>query len=406
MQRLKISRRSIAALAFAALAAVSLVLVLSWRAELATQAEERADAAAAHVRTAGDATVRLLLTMRERDIPGVLQARARLEALAADDPELADEVTTLIAARGVENIGAAAITLINAAHERATFYEAAGDNVDTRGDFIVWIIGPLLAAAILLAIGALVADWRRVRASATELGAARVRAEENAAAKTLMLAAASHDVRQPLHAMSLLLSALKRRVETDEQKKIVGRIEEAAASLRRLFSSLLDVARLEAGVVRADPHAFALEPLLKQLIDEAAEIAAIANTEVTLGSAPYTLETDPQLLEAIVRNLLSNAVKVSPGGAVRVTAEADGARVRIEVRDSGADLDAAALDRLLAGRGEANVRVGLGLFIVREMAKILGLDVRARAAPDRGAIVSVTAPAATAASATPQAATV
>jgi len=396
VQRIKISRRAITALAFAAFAAVALVFVLFWRADLAQRAEARADTAAAHVRTAGDATVRLLLAMRERDTRALGQAQARLNALAANDPTLAEEVATLIAARNTNEIGIAAIALIDAAHARATFYEAAGDRIDTQGDMMVWVLGPLLAAAILLAVAALLWDWRRVRASAAELSAARARAEENAAVKTFMLAAASHDVRQPLHAMSLLLSALRRRVETDEQKHILGRIEEAAAALRRLFSSLLDVARLEAGIVKADPHAFALEPLLKQLVDEAGEIAATAGAQVTLAPAPFTLDTDPQLLEAIVRNLLSNAVKVSPGGAVRVSAEAEGARVRIDVRDSGAALDAAALDRLLAGHSEPNVRVGLGLFIVREMAKILSLDVRARTAPGGGAIVSVTAPAATA----------
>lgn len=400
---MSISPRSWAALVFAALSAVALAFVLGWRMELAQNAEMLADRAAINDRVAADAAVRTLIAMRMRDRALELHQEARLAAVAQSDPALADAVQALSDADDAETAGAAALVLIDAAHDRSAHYENMGDDVDTQGDAIVWIIGPLLAAGIIIALYSLFSDWRKAHAGQTAEAHARTRAEANAATKTLMLAAASHDVRQPLHAMSLLLSALKRRVEGDEQKRIVGRIEEAAASLRRLFSSLLDVARLEAGVVRADPHDFALEPLLTQLIDEAGEIAALANTQVSLGPTPFTLATDPQLLEAIVRNLLSNAVKVSPGGTVRVTAEADGANVRIEVRDSGADLDAAALDRLLAGESEPNVRVGLGLFIVREMAKILALDVRARAAPGGGAIVSVTAPAAAAATAATEA---
>ncbi len=394
---MSISPRSWAALVFTAMSAVLLALVLGWRMELAQNAEMMADRAAINDRVAADAAVRTLIAMRLRDRAQELHQESRLAAIAQSDPALAEPVRALSDANDAQTAGAAALVLIDAAHDRSAYYENMGDDVDSQGDAIVWILGPLLAAGILVSLYSLFSDWRKANEQQAVEAQRRSRAEANAATKSLMLAAASHDVRQPLHAMSLLLSALKRRVEGDEPKRIVGRIEEAAGSLRRLFSSLLDVARLEAGVVEADPHDFALEPLLKQLIDEAAEIGALANTQVSLGPAPFTLATDPQLLEAIVRNLLSNAVKVSPGGTVRVTAEAEGAHVRIEVRDTGADLDAGALDRLLAGQSEPSVRVGLGLFIVREMAKILALDVRARAAPGGGAIVSVTAPAAAAA---------
>ncbi|MET0182851.1 MAG: HAMP domain-containing sensor histidine kinase [Caulobacterales bacterium] len=390
LTRMGVTRRSWLALALAAAAAVALVALLLWRMDLATRAEADADASYERAEVAADATLKLLFALQSSDSETRSAQLARLESLATADPAFVGPVLGLYNAADFAGAESAAYRLVSVANARAATFENIGDEYDSRGDFLVWIVTPFLVASILAAMALLILDWRIAQNRAALSAEAHSRAERAAAAKSLMLAAASHDVRQPLHALSLLLSALKRRVADDEQRGIVEKIETAAGSLRRLFSSLLDVARLEAGVVRPDPHPFALEPVLAQLVDEAGEVAAAAQGRVTLGPTPLWLDSDPQLFEAIVRNLLSNAVKASPGGEVRVEARAADGQAIIEIRDSGSGLLPAQLDAVLQGDIDPEVRVGLGLFIVREMAAVLGVTVRAAPAEGGGTAVTIT----------------
>ncbi len=398
MGRVNITLRSWTSLAVTAIAALALTLVLGWRLDLSIHAEANADLAAARAETAARLSIESLSALRERNAVDLDEAKRNLTQLGVDDPALASPALALSAALGARGrdglVGAdqAALDLVRAANAQARSFEAGGDDVDSQGDMIVWLIAPILAVSTLLSIWLLISDWRRVTHGAEIAKAQRDMAVETAAAKSLMLAAASHDVRQPLHALSLFVAALKRRVDTDEAKDILGKIEQASGSLRRLFSSLLDVARLEAGVVRAEMHPFALQPLLTQLVDEAHEIARAQGGHVALDETPLWINSDPQLFEAIVRNLLSNAVKASGAGEVRVRVRDGIGAATIEVSDSGADPQVDVLRAILAGRAPEGARVGLGLFIVREMAAILNLTVTADEAPSGGALVTVVAP--------------
>lgn len=385
--RLSVAKHTWFALLGAAIAAIALVALLAWRMDLATRAERAADAAAARAATASDAALRAIVALEAENEEARAAQIVRLETVAAQDAALIGPLLALQNAVTVSDAGVAAARLAAAAHARAAMFESAGDDLDRRGDMLVWALAPALAASILIAIGLLASDWRKIQNRAASLDAAQSRAQQAVAAKSLMLAAASHDVRQPLHALSLLLTALKRRVADDEQRNIVDKMEQAAGALRRLFSSLLDVARLEAGVVRAEPHAFALEPMLAQLVEETNEVAG--DGRVTLGPTPLWFYSDAQLFEAVIRNLLSNAIKVSARGDVRVECREEDGAVLVEVHDSGGDLSPEALDAILRGAGDPSIRVGLGLFIVREMAAILGLSVAARAAPEGGTVVTV-----------------
>ncbi len=384
-----ISPRSWTALALAFVTSLALGATLLWRLDLANDAERAADAA--YERAFSAALIGVDAAGVDADANLL---RARIAPLIVGDPSLRAPAEALIAAAASPESDrlAAARAFVNAANAAAATAEAAGDSVDTRGDAIVWAIAPLAAAFILFSLASVLADRRAALRGAAASAQARARAEDDAAIKSLMLAAASHDVRQPLHAMALLLSALKRRVPDGEATEIVEKIERAAAALRRLFASLLDVARLEAGVVRAQARPFPLAPLLDQLVSEANEIAAARGNSVVAEPCPLWLNTDPQLLEAVIRNLLSNAVKVSHGGPVHVACVSEGALARIDVRDSGHDTTQDALDRLFAARPAPRDATGLGLFIVREMAAILRADVQAALAPGGGAIVSVRLP--------------
>jgi signal transduction histidine kinase len=229
---------------------------------------------------------------------------------------------------------------------------------------------------------------------------ARAAAETANRAKSQFLAAASHDLRQPLHAMGLFAAALAARARDPEVKPLVGSIHASVEALENLFAQLLDLSRLDAGALRPDRADVALDPLFERVAADFVPQAAAHGLALRVVATTAVVDSDPLLLERIVRNLVANALRYTRAGGVVIGARRRGSAVRIDVVDTGVGIAAAdrvrifdefvqvgATARHAGGRG-----LGLGLAIVRRLCALLDhpLDVASR--PGRGSRFSVTAP--------------
>lgn len=243
----------------------------------------------------------------------------------------------------------------------------------------------------------------RAQAQAAEALAA---AERAATAQARGLASASHDLRQPAHALGLYLGALQAvpalRADADATE-IVERMRGSLAALEALLAGALDVSRIDAGAVVPQWETVALAPLLRRLADEWALPAEARGLRLALHVAPSPegrealTVTDPQLLERVLRNLLANAVKYTHEGGVlmacRLRASESGQRLwRIEVWDSGVGIAEADQERVFEEFqqvGASTPGQGLGLAIVRRLAGLLQLRVTLHSRPGRGSVFFV-----------------
>jgi signal transduction histidine kinase/CheY-like chemotaxis protein len=238
----------------------------------------------------------------------------------------------------------------------------------------------------------------------TELAeAARIEAERANLAKSRFLAAASHDLRQPLHALSLFSGTLVDTARSQDTRRIADNIRTSVESLGTLLNELLDISRLDAGVVVARTAPLRLDEMFERLRNDFGPIAAEAGLRLQVRPTHATVCTDGVLLEQILRNVLANAVRYTPRGTVFLAARRRGAAWRIEVRDSGIGIapqeqahvfeefyQVANLER------DRDKGLGLGLSIVRRLTTLLDLGLDLRSAPERGSTFAITAPAAAA----------
>ena len=230
----------------------------------------------------------------------------------------------------------------------------------------------------------------------------RARDAEQAAsrAKTGFLAAASHDLRQPLHAAALFAAALARRVEGEEALRLVASIGEATKTMQSMLDALLDVSRLDGGVMEPYPEWFCVEAMLARLKTEYGTAARAKGLRLDMVGCTLWVETDPALFESVLRNLISNAVKFTSRGRVLVGCRRRGDRVRIEVWDTGAgipeDKIASAFQEFqrLGGQEQRQPGLGLGLAIVRRLADLLGLSLSVRSRVGKGSCFAIELPSA------------
>ena len=228
--------------------------------------------------------------------------------------------------------------------------------------------------------------------------AARDAAEAADRAKTGFLAAASHDLRQPLHALGLFAARLNDRPRDADDAQLVHRIQMSVAALDSLFSALLDVSRLDAGAVTARPEPIALNALFDRMANDFAPEAL--DRGLKLGIVPTTLavRSDAFLLERMLRNLIANALRYTDRGGVVVGARPRGTRIAIEVWDSGPGVAAENLEKIfeefyrVAGADRERSRsLGLGLAIVRRLAQLLGHTVEVASRVGRGSVFRILA---------------
>jgi signal transduction histidine kinase len=241
---------------------------------------------------------------------------------------------------------------------------------------------------------ALAAVAARVEALGERL--AKEQADRESRAKTNLIAVASHDLRQPLHAVGLLAEALAGRLTDPETRELVERIGASTQDLDEMLSALLDRSKLDAGVVRAEYERVALAPLLEQLGHDFAGAAKAKGLALRIVPTKLAVESDRLLLLRILRNLVSNAIRYTPRGAVLVGARPRGGEVAIEVRDSGPGVPAGAqreiFDAFHQLPGSSRTGLGLGLSIVEGLAHVLGHTVELRSTVGRGSTFVVRAP--------------
>jgi signal transduction histidine kinase/ActR/RegA family two-component response regulator len=240
---------------------------------------------------------------------------------------------------------------------------------------------------------------RRLAEQNAALETAKLEAEQATAAKSLFLAAASHDLRQPLHAMSLFSRALSRRVSGDEASRLLAQLEECLSSLREMFDALLNVSRLDAGLIRAETVPVSLKQLIERISGGLKADAEHRGLRFKSRSVDVVVNSDPVILETILRNLVSNALKFTAAGGVLLAARRRGSAIAIEVYDTGPGIPENQHHRIFCEfeRSKeqavgANEGLGLGLSIVRRYARLLGLRMDLRSHLGRGSRFSITIP--------------
>lgn len=220
--------------------------------------------------------------------------------------------------------------------------------------------------------------------------------------RSRFLAAASHDLRQPVHALSLFVSALQQRPAAAEAERLLGHVRNTVDGLGRMFNALLDISRLDAEVVRPALQAVDLPPLLARLAADEGAIASAKGLQLRLEpaqAAPMLVHTDAQLLERVLRNLVSNAVRYTETGGVMLRTDVRHGRVRLRVADSGRGIPR---DRrqdvfqefvqLHNPQRNSDQGLGLGLSLVQRLCALLAVPLRLTSRPGRGTVFTLLLP--------------
>lgn len=243
---------------------------------------------------------------------------------------------------------------------------------------------------------------QHVRSATAELAEKKEEAERANTAKSRFLAAASHDLRQPLHALSLFAADLQRQLRSgnrEELQRLAEQITTSTNVLGELLDSLLDVSRLDVAGIKTDIHPFALQSVFERLASSYRRAAQSKNIVLRFRPTAAFVESDSALIERLLANLVSNAIRYTPaGGRVLVAArrQADG-QMRVEVRDNGIGIAPEHQAAIFAefyqvgnSAREQSMGLGLGLSIVDRLARALGILVSLRSRPGAGTTFAVT----------------
>ena len=228
---------------------------------------------------------------------------------------------------------------------------------------------------------------------------ARDAAETANRSKDKYLAAASHDLLQPLNAARLLISTLRERALPSAEHNLVERNHLALEGAEDLLADLLDISKLDQAAIKPDVDTYRLEELLAPLASEFEGVAGASGLRLRVQIADCAVHTDFRLLTRILRNFLSNACRYTEVGGVLLGSRRRGDFVELQVWDSGRGIAADQLDSIFlefnqldVGRAAERKGVGLGLAIVERIARMLGYPVQVRSQPGRGSLFSIRVP--------------
>ncbi|MDD5058096.1 MAG: ATP-binding protein [Sideroxydans sp.] len=241
---------------------------------------------------------------------------------------------------------------------------------------------------------------QRIDEATLELRGKKEEAEKANFDKTRFLAAASHDLRQPMHALGLFMGELHNRINTPEQRKLVEKIEESVEAMSGLLDSLLDISKLDAGVVVPQIMPVKIDAMMRRLAQDFAADAQRKNITLSIHSLPAEVISDPVLLERILLNLLSNAIRYTPqNGSVLFACRRRGDDLRIEVRDNGIGIPPEEQQNVFRefvqmanSARDRSKGLGLGLAIVDRLCKLLHHTLTLRSGTNRGSTFAVTVP--------------
>jgi signal transduction histidine kinase len=240
----------------------------------------------------------------------------------------------------------------------------------------------------------------RLERSNAALGAAKEEAETANRSKTRFLAAASHDLLQPVNAARLSISALADLDVTPEARAIAGQVERGLQTIEDLIKTLLDISKLDAGIVRPQLQPVFLPDLLAELAESFKPFAERKGLRLSVRCPDLTVTSDGVLLQRILQNLVSNAVRYTSAGGIVLAARRRAGGVRVEVTDTGCGISAEERDLVFEEffRGGARTAtgdepgLGLGLSIVQRMAQALDHPLSLASRPGHGTRVALSLP--------------
>jgi signal transduction histidine kinase/CheY-like chemotaxis protein len=305
--------------------------------------------------------------------------------------------------RGLAALGVGAMVL-GALHDYA--YQAAGWLPVTDTFWMPYLMPLTLGTVALLLVRRMVRALGEVETLNSELEA-RVAARTQQlvranAAKTHFLAAASHDLRQPLVTIGLLVGLAREQADVAQVRALMGRVDQAVGAMERLLSGLLDLSRFEAGAVQPHLTTLPLGELFAAIGASEQVHAAHKRLRLRLRPTDVRVHSDRVLLERILRNLVANALRYTERGGVLVAARRRGELVRIEVRDTGVGIapehQQTVFEEFVQVQASARgstLGMGLGLAIVRRSATMLGHRVGLASTPGRGSCFWIEVPCAT-----------
>jgi signal transduction histidine kinase len=235
-----------------------------------------------------------------------------------------------------------------------------------------------------------------------ELGRAKAEAEEANISKTRFLAAAGHDILQPLNAARLYAASLQQRTEAGAERQeihsLAGNVDSALEAVEDIFSALLEMSRLDAGAMKVELSSFRLDELFRQLRIEFAPLAQKKGLKLTFAPCTLAVRSDRRLLRRLLQNLISNGLKYTRTGRVLVGVRRLRGKLRLEVWDTGIGIPMdkqksvfREFERLDAGAGLAQ-GLGLGLSIVERMARVMSHPLTLRSQVGKGSVFMLTAP--------------
>ncbi|WP_247894302.1 ATP-binding protein [Azospirillum sp. B510] len=241
-----------------------------------------------------------------------------------------------------------------------------------------------------------ISDHKRAQAA---LADARREADRANVAKSKFLAAASHDLRQPVQSLMLLMEVLSSRVSDGMTRSVLGTMERALGALKMLLDGLLDVSRLEAGAVEPQVEVFPLSEVLDRVAANSRPVAVQKGLILHIVPCGAHVRSDPMLLGRIIQNLVENALRYTDRGRVLVGCRRRGARLRIEVWDTGIGIPADQQEDIFqefvqVGNASRNrdQGLGLGLAVVRRLSVMLDHEVTVRSSPGKGSVFALELP--------------
>lgn len=242
----------------------------------------------------------------------------------------------------------------------------------------------------------LIEQLQREKENAEQL---RKEAEAANTAKTQFLASASHDLRQPLHAMGLFIDVLAECSDEEERKKVIEKIRKSGLALEGLLESLLDISKLDAGAVSVNIEPFKLHSIFDEVISEFESIAKNKNLTIKFIYSNIAVISDKNLVGRILRNLISNAIKYTEHGKILIGCRRKGNNISICVCDTGSGFTKdkykiifTEFHQLENPERDRSKGLGLGLAIVKRIEKLLNTNIHVNSIPNKGSIFSFELP--------------
>ena len=231
-----------------------------------------------------------------------------------------------------------------------------------------------------------------------ELAVAKAAAESANLGKTRFIAAASHDILQPLNAARLFTSSLVERLKRSNDGALARNVDSSLEAVEEILTALLDISRLDAGVMLPELSIFRIDDLMETLSTEYAPAASKKNLVLKAMPCGATVETDRKLLRRVMQNFISNAIKYTKSGRILMGCRRKGRTLRIEIHDTGIGIPDSKRELVfqefqrLGDDGGSATGLGLGLSIVERVARILGSDITLRTTPGKGSMFAITVP--------------